>query len=178
MITVQCPSCGRKIMAADKYAGLKAHCPACKSEIFVPWPVMAQAVPEKPVAQERSRVRHWFPNVVGESFDNDDGSSRQKIIRACKPMEQLALVREPNNPHDANAIAVKRQNGQQLGYLPRELAKETISTESHGYRHAVFFYELVGSDDFRYKGAKLLMIVGEPGATLSDMQKYLDANFH
>ncbi len=31
---------------------------------------------------------------------------------------RLALIREPNNPHDRNAVRVEWQ-GQQLGYVPR-----------------------------------------------------------
>ena len=30
------------------------------------------------------------------------------------------LVREPNNPHDPNAVAVATLHGHGLGYLPRE----------------------------------------------------------
>jgi hypothetical protein len=37
---------------------------------------------------------------------------------------RLALVPEPENPYDGDAIAVKGRNGQQLGYLPAETACE------------------------------------------------------
>jgi hypothetical protein len=29
-------------------------------------------------------VRHFFANVAGESFSNDDGSDRQPIIASCR----------------------------------------------------------------------------------------------
>lgn len=35
-----------------------------------------------------------------------------------KPGDALALVREPDNPHDANAIRLEWQ-GRKLGYVPR-----------------------------------------------------------
>lgn len=35
-----------------------------------------------------------------------------------KPGDTLALVREPDNPHDANAIRLEWQ-GRKLGYVPR-----------------------------------------------------------
>ena len=35
-----------------------------------------------------------------------------------KPGDMLALVREPDNPHDANAIRLEWQ-GRKLGYVPR-----------------------------------------------------------
>ena len=34
------------------------------------------------------------------------------------PGQRLALVREPDNPHDANAVRIE-WNGHMLGYLPR-----------------------------------------------------------
>ncbi|WP_449284173.1 HIRAN domain-containing protein [Luteimonas qiangzhengi] len=45
--------------------------------------------------------------VVGTGFNNADGRSRADLIRRyCKPGTPLHLEREPNNPHDANAVAV------------------------------------------------------------------------
>jgi hypothetical protein len=36
---------------------------------------------------------------------------------------RFALVAEPDNPHDANAIAVHVEGGAKVGYLPREEAQ-------------------------------------------------------
>ncbi len=36
------------------------------------------------------------------------------------PGEYVGLVRDPGNPHDANAIAVYNTQGQRIGYVPRE----------------------------------------------------------
>jgi hypothetical protein len=38
--------------------------------------------------------------------------------------EAVVLDREPDNPHDGNAILVLMQSGTELGYVPRELAKQ------------------------------------------------------
>ena len=44
---------------------------------------------------------------------------------AFSPGRLLALVREPSNPHDRNAVGVwDLQRIQQIGYLPREIAEE------------------------------------------------------
>jgi hypothetical protein len=40
------------------------------------------------------------------------------VFSAIKPGDVLALVREPGNPHDVNAVRVEWQ-GTKLGYLPR-----------------------------------------------------------
>jgi HIRAN domain len=52
-------------------------------------------------------------------------------MRAIGADAQLSLVRETDNPHDKNAIAVHGViNGQEwtLGYLPKELAREIVNS--------------------------------------------------
>lgn len=69
-----------------------------------------------------------YTKVVGVTHSNDDGSSRQKILKRMKETAQkgdrIELRREPDNPHDKNAIAVYNKDGEQLGYVNRETAKE------------------------------------------------------
>ena len=43
---------------------------------------------------------------------------------AVAPGRPLVLRRDPGNEHDPNAIAVDTANGEQLGWVPRELAAE------------------------------------------------------
>lgn len=61
--------------------------------------------------------------VVGESFNNNDGTSRQahirKSVRAGMPAE---LMLEPDNPHDPTAVAVFVA-GRQIGHLKRDVAQ-------------------------------------------------------
>ncbi len=57
--------------------------------------------------------------VVGVTYEG-----RQKAIADMEENEKILLVREPDNPFDCNAIAVKRINGRCIGYLPREKAAE------------------------------------------------------
>jgi hypothetical protein len=62
--------------------------------------------------------------VVGVTRHNHDGSDRQEIARACSGGERLTLRREPDNPQDANAVAVFRGNGDQVGYLSAGVAEQ------------------------------------------------------
>ena len=55
--------------------------------------------------------------VVGVTFEN-----RQDVLSGLEAGVELALVREPGNEMDANAIAVRLLDGRQLGYLNRRLA--------------------------------------------------------
>ena len=61
---------------------------------------------------------HFWAEVAGTSHSNADGSSRRKIIQKCSLGELVLFIREPSNPHDTNAIMVKRESNEQIGYLP------------------------------------------------------------
>ena len=52
------------------------------------------------------------------------GDAQENIKKfRCKDIGSFALVREPDNPHDPNAIRVELA-GLFFGYIPRDLAKE------------------------------------------------------
>jgi hypothetical protein len=82
--------------------------------------------PERPAEPSKTG---FFTKVAGVSYENRDGTSRQSIIKRCRPGEILHLVREPDNPHDANAVKVLRQNGEQLGYLPGHVVMTGLARE-------------------------------------------------
>ena len=52
----------------------------------------------------------------------DDAQENIKKF-GCKDIGSFALVREPDNPHDPNAIRVELA-GLYLGYVPRYIAKD------------------------------------------------------
>ena len=55
--------------------------------------------------------------VVGIDFPNADGSNRRSEAMMTLPGEPVALIPEPRNQHDSNAIAVVSPRGVQIGYL-------------------------------------------------------------
>lgn len=65
----------------------------------------------------------FYTNIAGVSFDNEDGSNRQSILRECKTGEKLILTHYPI-PEDINAVKVTRLNGQQIGWLNKLNARE------------------------------------------------------
>lgn len=67
-------------------------------------------------------IKDILVKVVGVTFLNSDGSSRQEVIAQIKPLDFVELRREYNNPYDSNAIAVFFEN-QQVGYVGKEDAK-------------------------------------------------------
>jgi hypothetical protein len=64
---------------------------------------------------------------VGVKHPNRDGSRRSTLIRKCEVLDFLTIEAEPDNPVDVKAVAVKTQDGLQLGYLPARTAHEIYS---------------------------------------------------
>jgi hypothetical protein len=89
--------------------------------------------------------------IVGVSFDG-----RQEAIAALQAEQAVMLVREPNNVHDPNAVAVKTLQGHSLGYVPKEL---TVNIQ-----HDVCFGHIqsVGQND---KGLWGAFVIVRPGLT-------------
>ena len=64
--------------------------------------------------------RTFVIGVRGESHNNDDGASRQDIIRRMRANEPVQLKADPTNPHDRWAVKVLTQSGEQIGWLPSD----------------------------------------------------------
>jgi hypothetical protein len=62
--------------------------------------------------------RTFLLGVVGESFRNDDGSSRQALLAAATLSTDVVLVPEPDNRFDGEAVSVHLRGLGQVGYLP------------------------------------------------------------
>lgn len=71
--------------------------------------------------------------IVGVTFPNRDGSSRQAYILGVQAGEALELRPEPDNPVDPNAVAVYTRSGRQLGYLASQWGN--LSSQLQGGAH-------------------------------------------
>jgi len=58
--------------------------------------------------------------ITGVTYDDAQENIRKF---GCKDIGSFALVREPDNPHDTNAIRVAIGD-KKLGYLPKAIAKD------------------------------------------------------
>ncbi len=74
----------------------------------------------------------------------------------------LRLRREPDNPHDANAIAVDTLGGQQAGYLPRTVACWFAEWLDGGAIETTVLVPFHAPEDARY-GTPALVVVTAPG---------------
>ena len=120
-------------------------------------------------------ARHFFSKVVGVTHLNRDGSDRQAIVADCQFFEALDLVHEDDNPADPNAIAVRRNNGDQLGYLSASLAAEIVARHRDGYCYLAFLTAVTGGTPGRPTvGANLLIVAAQPGATSESVAEYVN----
>ncbi len=72
--------------------------------------------------------------LAGVRYDNEDGSSRQKIIGKLKLGEDLILERDTENKFDDAAVKVCRVGGEQIGFLDMDIAVEINARLKEGSR--------------------------------------------
>jgi hypothetical protein len=84
------------------------------------------ALPDEHTSLARERITDvdFETKVVGVTRHNHDGSDRQVIAKDCRPGDPIVLRHEPDNAQDANAVAVYRENGEQVGYLSAAVAEK------------------------------------------------------
>lgn len=87
------------------------------------------------------RRKVW--HLAGESQINEDGTPRQRVLSALFPGEALTLRREPDNPHDGNAIAVMASH-HVIGYVPRDDAAQLAPLLDAGESPKVQLHQLTG----------------------------------
>lgn len=77
------------------------------------------------------KAKHKTPRTPKEMYVTMVGFNHRAVAETRREIAEdcpiaVELVREPNNPHDASAIAVhlqeKPRKGMHVGYIPRSLA--------------------------------------------------------
>mgnify|MGYP001107750289 CR=1 FL=1 len=86
-------------------------------------PVQVKALPKLngyyPFTQFKGRL--VSTRVVGVTFEG-----RQEVVARLQMGDRIWLEMEPDNRYDPNAIKVCRSNGEQFGYLNRQLAADIV----------------------------------------------------
>ena len=95
-------------------------------------------------------------DIVGESFENSDGTSRQQVLAKCNPGDAVLLERQPDNKHGSNAIFVKTHPGHGVGYIGNVDAKILAPIIDSGRTYRAQVHELRGGiDDYETIGCRI-----------------------
>lgn len=84
--------------------------------------------------------------AVGCWYDNEDGTSRQDELRLLKVGEEIALLREPDNPHGRNAVAIYTARGIRVGYVGKERSTWIASKIDRDYPVRAIVQRVKGRD--------------------------------
>ena len=94
---------------------------------------------------KKRRIDNFMTKIVGVTYENDDGASRQALLSECQEGDKLLIVRQPDNPHDKNAVAVIHEStGQQLGFLSRDIARDVAKAIKKGVTYRGGIKNLTG----------------------------------
>ncbi len=102
----------------------------------------------------------FYTKVVGVTFEN-----RQMLVEQLVAGQPLELVRECDNVHDENAIAVYA-DGAQIGYLKRNIARHLAPNIDQGIGYEAMVVQVTGSAEKNW-GANIFIqrtdsIAGDP----------------
>jgi hypothetical protein len=126
-------------------------------------------------AAQRKSIRHSFAKVAGVTFQNEDGTERQDVLRFCASGEQLILVRDEDNDFSCNAVEVRRLNGLQLGYAPEYLAERIVDEmEDDKNVHGILKQITGGTYSKPTRGANFVSMFVGKDVTQQELYGYWD----
>lgn len=98
--------------------------------------------------------------VVGVTYPNSDGSSRQTEISRCVAGERIELWRERSNPFDPSAVAVISARDVQVGYIGADRCGWIGSKIDRGLPIHVVVDRIVGTESDRWLGMVIRLNMG------------------
>ncbi|MGZ3522780.1 MAG: helicase-related protein [Vulcanimicrobiaceae bacterium] len=96
-----------------------------------------------------AEAHSFHTKIVGVSFEG-----RQDLVAGLQIGYHLTLQRQPDNPHDSNAIAVRYGN-LQIGFLSKGIAKHLAPRMDSGTRYRARIESLTGGTKDRNRGVNI-----------------------
>ena len=123
--------------------------------------------------------------LVGVTYPNSDGTSRQQILKRMRreecEYEAVYLEPEPDNPYDKNAVKVLNIKGEQIGYLSSDLAKDITERISEGEEFFAVITSFTGDEDDKPTVGCNIQITskrkGNAVSEVSSKERIFDAKF-
>jgi single-stranded-DNA-specific exonuclease len=94
----------------------------------------------------------FHTKLAGVTFEG-----RQEVAARLVPGASLRAVRQPDNPHDSNAIALHDSHGTQVGFFNRRLAGALAPVIDAGVEYDVEVADVTGGDGGRAFGVNVLV---------------------
>lgn len=94
----------------------------------------------------------FHTKLAGVTFEG-----RQDVVARLAPGTVLRIRREPDNPFDANAVALIEPEGAQVGYFNRRLAAAIAPALDAGVAYGVSVTEITGGEDGECSGVNVLV---------------------
>lgn len=135
------------------YLGIKANKALANMS---PEELSELAKKQAPKIKKGTVVRDFNTKVVGVTFGNDNGSSRQAIIKTLKSGDVLVAKPVPT-PEYPDAIGVFTKRGKQLGHLSASVAAE-ISRDYPNNPIKVTVNNITGGGNYNY-GCNINIII-------------------
>ena len=109
-------------------------------------------------------MRSFHTKIVGVTFDNPNGQSRQSVIhdlyvRKSTPFI-LDMELDHDNPYDQNAVAVYTSSGTQIGFLSKSVANQVSKWLRQGADIKATATQITGGRGYNY-GINLLISENE-----------------
>ncbi|MBW6469359.1 MAG: single-stranded-DNA-specific exonuclease RecJ, partial [Coriobacteriia bacterium] len=95
---------------------------------------------------------YFHTKLAGVTFEG-----RQDVVARLSPGTPLRVVRQPDNPHDANAIALHEAHGGQVGFFNRRLAGALAPVIDAGVEYDVEVADVTGGEGGRSYGVNVLV---------------------
>lgn len=103
---------------------------------------------------EHPVIKEFHTKVVGVSFPNDDGSSRQAILSNCRRGDYITL--EFYRYHGRPAYAVFTEHGQ-IGNLSADLAESLTTEYGSDFFVSGFICQITGGSGGLYYGCNIFV---------------------
>ncbi len=114
-------------------------------------------------------LRSFTTRIAGVSYENPDGTERQEILRSLRPGDIAGLVREPDNPHGSDAIAVVDPHYGQIGYIPGHIATRLAQQLDSGMVGFARIVEIAGgSGDKPHRGCAVEVLLYDSATEIPD----------
>ena len=94
----------------------------------------------------------FHTKLAGVTFEG-----RQDVLAQLAPGAPLRLGRQPDNPYDANAVALYDARGDQVGFFNRRLAAALAPVIDAGVAYDVEVTDVTGGEDGRSFGVNVLV---------------------